>query len=124
MLHGGTKPVATTVTTCARVVHTANRAAGVLRPNGGRAGIPAIQAGQREGRSLAADRSCSDQIGARGGATSVNVTAGLETVQTTSPEISTTVTAEQIERLPVGDRNPLAFISTQAGVSPGERQRV
>ena len=49
----------------------------------------------------------------------MNVTAGLETVQTTSPELSTTVTAAQIERLPVGDRNPLEFISTQAGVSPG-----
>ena len=47
-------------------------------------------------------------------ASSVNVTAGLETVQTTSPAISTTMTAEQIERLPVGDRNPLEFISTLA----------
>ena len=54
--------------------------------------------------------------------TSVNVTAGLENVQTTSPEISTTVTAEQIERLPVGDRNPLGFISTQAGVAPTQSE--
>ena len=53
-----------------------------------------------------------------GTATEVNVTAGAETVQTVSPEISTTVTNEQISRLPVGDRNPLAFISTQAGVAP------
>ena len=52
-------------------------------------------------------------------ASTVNVNAGLETVQVTSPELSTTVTAEQIERLPVGDRDPLAFIGTQAGVSPG-----
>jgi hypothetical protein len=50
--------------------------------------------------------------------TEVSVTAGAETVQTISPEISTTVTSEQISRLPVGDRNPLAFISTQAGVAP------
>ncbi|HEY7337283.1 MAG TPA: TonB-dependent receptor [Bryobacteraceae bacterium] len=49
---------------------------------------------------------------------SVSVSAGVETVQTVSPEISTTVTNEQISRLPVGDRNPLAFISTQAGVAP------
>jgi hypothetical protein len=48
---------------------------------------------------------------------SVEVTADAETVQTTSTAISTTVTAEQIRRLPVGDRNPLAFIATQAGVS-------
>jgi hypothetical protein len=52
-------------------------------------------------------------------ATSVNVSAtGAETVQTTSTEISTTVTNDQISRLPVGDRNPMAFITTQAGVAP------
>src|SRR6516162_8939511 len=52
-------------------------------------------------------------------ATSVDVTAGgAETVQTTSTEISTTVTNEQISRLPVGDRNPMAFVATQAGVAP------
>jgi len=47
---------------------------------------------------------------------SVDVKAAAETVQTTNPEISTTVTMDQIMRLPVGDRNPLEFISTQAGV--------
>ncbi len=50
-------------------------------------------------------------------ATSVDVSAGAETVQTTGPEISTTVTMDQIRRLPVADRNPLAFLSTQAGVA-------
>src|SRR6516165_8148197 len=49
-------------------------------------------------------------------ATSVSVTAGVETVQTATTEISTTVTNDQISRLPVGDRNPMAFLSTQAGV--------
>ena len=49
---------------------------------------------------------------------SVQVTANAETVQTTGPEISTTVTMDQIRRLPVGDRNPLEFIYTQAGVAP------
>ncbi len=47
---------------------------------------------------------------------SVDVNAGAETVQTSSIEISTTVTMDQIRRLPVGDRNPVDFISTQAGV--------
>ncbi len=50
----------------------------------------------------------------------VEVTEGADTVQTTSTEISTTVTADQIRRLPVGDRNPLAFIATQAGVGSGQ----
>jgi hypothetical protein len=50
-------------------------------------------------------------------ATSVEVTASVEAVQTTSTEISTTVTADQIGRLPVSDRDPLAFIATQAGVA-------
>jgi hypothetical protein len=47
----------------------------------------------------------------------VEVTAGAETVQLTVTDISTTVTADQILRLPVSDRDPLGFISTQAGVS-------
>ncbi len=51
---------------------------------------------------------------------SIEVTAGSETVQTTSTEISTTITADQIRRLPVGDRNPLGFIATQAGVGSGQ----
>jgi hypothetical protein len=49
-------------------------------------------------------------------AMSVEVTASVESVQTSSTAIATTVTSEQIRRLPVGDRNPLAFIATQAGV--------
>ncbi|MGD1097725.1 MAG: TonB-dependent receptor, partial [Bryobacteraceae bacterium] len=44
-------------------------------------------------------------------------TAGSETVQTSGPEISTTITMDQIRRLPVLDRNPLAFLTTQAGVA-------
>jgi len=50
-------------------------------------------------------------------AVSIEVQAGTESVQTTSTAIATTITSEQIERLPVADRNPLAFITTQAGVS-------
>ena len=53
-------------------------------------------------------------------ATSVEVKAGAETVQTTSTDLSTTVTSDQLRRLPVGDRNPLAFIATQAGVGSGQ----
>ena len=56
--------------------------------------------------------------------TAISVTAEAETVQTTSTEISTTVTNEQISRLPVGDRNPMAFISTQAGVAPTQYETV
>lgn len=50
--------------------------------------------------------------------TSIDVSAGVETVQVSSPEISTTVTIDQIKDLPVADRGPLSFISTQAGVAP------
>jgi hypothetical protein len=53
-------------------------------------------------------------------AMSVEVTSGAETVQTSSTEISTTVTSEQLRRLPVGDRNPLGFIVTQAGVGSSQ----
>jgi hypothetical protein len=53
-------------------------------------------------------------------AASVEVTANAETIQTSSPTISTTITADQIQRLPIGDRDPLAFISTQAGVGANQ----
>ena len=54
--------------------------------------------------------------------TSMNmeVKAGAESVQTSSTAIATTITSEQLERLPVADRNPLAFITTQAGVSSNQ----
>jgi hypothetical protein len=53
-------------------------------------------------------------------AMSIEVSANTETVQTSSTEISTTVTSEQLRRLPVGDRNPLGFIATQAGVGSSQ----
>ncbi len=52
--------------------------------------------------------------------TSMEVRGGAETVQTSSTAIATTITSEQIERLPVADRNPLAFITTVAGVSANQ----
>ena len=118
-LHGGTKPVATTVTT-AQGLFTLQ----TLRPVYYDLTVDAPGFQQYKLENVKVDPSRpTDTPGIKmtlaAGASSVNVTAGLETVQTTSPEISTTVTAEQIERLPVGDRNPLGFISTQAGVSPG-----
>ena len=48
---------------------------------------------------------------------SVDVTADQESVQTGNAEISTVITTEQIQKLPVIDRDPLALIQTQAGVS-------
>jgi hypothetical protein len=53
-------------------------------------------------------------------AMSVDVKASAETVQTSSTEVSTTVTSDQLRRLPVGDRNPLLFLSTQAGVGSSQ----
>ncbi len=58
------------------------------------------------------------------GTDSVTVTAAPETIQTNTAEVSSTVTREQIERLPVGDRYALSFISTQAGVAPTEYETV
>src|ERR1700680_1755105 len=47
----------------------------------------------------------------------VDVTADVQTVQTSNSEISTTVTNAQMRRLPMLDRDPIALIATQAGVS-------
>jgi hypothetical protein len=118
ILHGGSKPVATTVTT-AQGLFTLQ----TLRPVSYDLTVDAPGFQQYKVENVKVDPSRPTDLPAikmavAAAANSVNVTAGLETVQTTSPEISTTVTAQQIERLPVGDRNPLAFISTQAGVAP------
>src|SRR6266849_5497116 len=48
---------------------------------------------------------------------SVDVTADVQTVQTQNAEVSTTVTNEQVRRLPMLDRDPMSLITTQAGVS-------
>ncbi|MEO6120384.1 MAG: carboxypeptidase-like regulatory domain-containing protein, partial [Terriglobales bacterium] len=52
----------------------------------------------------------------------VEVVAGAELVNTSSSEISNTVTKEQIRALPLNDRNPLSLIRGQAGV-PGIANR-
>jgi hypothetical protein len=119
LLHGGSKPVATTVTT-EQGLFTLQ----TLRPVYYDLTVDAAGFQQYKVGNVKVDPSRPTDLPkiamlVATAAASVSVTAGLETVQTTSPELSTTVTAEQIERLPVGDRNPLSFISTQAGVSPG-----
>jgi hypothetical protein len=50
---------------------------------------------------------------------SVDVTADVQTVQTSNAEVANTVTNEQVRRLPMLDRDPVSLITTQAGVSSG-----
>jgi hypothetical protein len=47
---------------------------------------------------------------------SLEVSANVQSVQTSNAEVSQTVTNEQVRRLPVLDRDPLSLIQTQAGV--------
>jgi hypothetical protein len=49
----------------------------------------------------------------------IDVGSGLETVQTSNAEISTTVTNEQIRRLPLLNRSLINLMLTQPGVSNG-----
>lgn len=51
----------------------------------------------------------------------VEVVAAANTVQTTNAEVSTTITNEQIRRLPQLNRNILALIATQPGVGANGR---
>jgi hypothetical protein len=48
---------------------------------------------------------------------SVEVNEAATTVQTTSTDVSTTITKTQIQDLPVMDRSPLAFLQSQAGIN-------
>ncbi|MCB1020406.1 MAG: TonB-dependent receptor [Acidobacteria bacterium] len=52
----------------------------------------------------------------------VEVEANLDSLQTSNAEISSTVTTEQIRRLPLLDRNPLRLVQTQAGVGGNRAQ--
>ncbi|MEK7406389.1 MAG: TonB-dependent receptor [Acidobacteriota bacterium] len=54
----------------------------------------------------------------------VEVISTIQGVQTTNAEISTTVTNEQVRRLPLMNRSPLALILTQAGVTSGRGNTV
>jgi hypothetical protein len=54
----------------------------------------------------------------------VEVTGIAQGVQTTNAEISTSVTNEQVRRLPLINRSPLALIQTQAGVTLGRGNTV
>ncbi len=57
----------------------------------------------------------------KGQSETVEVSATVQTVQTTNSENSTTITTEQIRRLPMLNRSPLALISTQVGVTANGR---
>lgn len=47
----------------------------------------------------------------------VTVTAGAEQINSTTGELSTTVSPQQIRELPLNGRNPLALLNLQAGVN-------
>lgn len=51
----------------------------------------------------------------------VEVTAQVQGVQTANAEIATSITNEQVRRLPQLNRSPLALITTQAGVNYNNR---
>lgn len=54
----------------------------------------------------------------------VEVTGVAQGVQTTTTEISTTISTEQVRRLPLINRSPLALIQSQAGVTLGRGNTV
>lgn len=46
----------------------------------------------------------------------IEVTADIQAVETSSTEVSSVITMDQVHKLPVLDRDPLSLIQTQAGV--------
>lgn len=51
----------------------------------------------------------------------IEVTAEVQHIQTSNAEISTTVTNEQLRRLPTLNRSPIALLQTQTGVQTNNR---
>jgi hypothetical protein len=117
LLAGGTKPVLTTVTTPEGLYSFTNvrpekydltvESSGFLKYS-----LRGVTIDPARETSLAAIRLELAAVTA-----SVDVTADVQTVQTQNAEVSSTITNEQVRRLPMLDRDPVALIATQAGVS-------
>ncbi len=73
--------------------------------------------------NVGVERSITARLDVASVAESVEVVAGTPNVQTTTPEVTTTVVERQIKDLPLDGRDPLALIRLQAGV-PGILNRV
>jgi hypothetical protein len=117
LLPGGSKPVLSTVTTAEGLFTFTN-----VRPENYDLAIEASGFLKYSLRGLKIDPARETSLPAiklelAGVTQSVDVTADIQTVQTSNAEISTTVTNDQVRRLPMLDRDPMALISTQAGVS-------
>src|SRR5262249_31173423 len=59
------------------------------------------------------------RLNVRGVTAEVAVVENVTTVQTSTAEVSSTITNAQIQQLPMLDRSPLQLITTQAGVTDG-----
>jgi len=118
-LPGGARPIISTVATAEGLFTFTGVAAGTydvvvtqqgFRKNTERGVV--LSAGQET--SLAAIRL---EVGSVTETVEVNGTA--QTVQTTNAEISSSVTRSQVRDLPILNRSPQGFVTTQAGVSLG-----
>src|SRR4051812_8553289 len=65
--------------------------------------------------NVGVERSITARLDVASLAESVEVVASTPNVQTTTPEVTTTVVQRQIQDLPLDDRDPLALIRLQAG---------
>ena len=117
LLAGGAKPVLTTVTTAEGLFSFTNvrpekydlavESSGFLKYS-----LRGVKIDPARETSLAAIK-----LELAAVTQSVDVTADVQTVQTQNAEVSATITNEQVRRLPMLDRDPMALIATQAGVS-------
>jgi hypothetical protein len=117
LLAGGTKPVLTTVTTAEGLFSFTN-----VRPEKYDLAIESSGFLKYSLRGVKIDPARETSLAAiklelAAVTQSVDVTADVQTVQTQNAEVSATITNEQVRRLPMLDRDPMALIATQAGVS-------
>jgi len=119
-LTGGQTPVISTVTTSAGEFHIASLRAAVYDIKVERAGFNPV-AVARIGVDPASETSVPPiKLELASTRQTIDVTEAVPSVQVNSSEVSTTVTQQQIENLPVLDRQISNLFLTQAGVSEGK----
>jgi hypothetical protein len=119
MMPGGAAPLMTTVTTSKGLFTLTGVPPGyydliVHAPGFGRQEIPGIKVDPAQVTTIPA---IALYIGTA--AFRIEVVESIRNIQTTSSEVASTITNEQVRKLPSILRNPLTVIDTQAGVNPG-----
>src|SRR5690348_11569113 len=116
MLPGGKSPVATATTTTDGIFAFIGVRPGTYEVNVTAKGFMPAKLENVQVSPITETSLPPVQLSVQAVSQTVDVTATLQTIQTTNAEVTTTVTTKQFDQLPILDRGVLQFALTQAGV--------